>query len=69
MNTFRPDSLSIAEYSYSDPFATYSHSYILPRIRLLLAQREPGTRILDLGCGNGSLIGAIRHPRVAITRR
>lgn len=51
-----------AEYSYVDPFATHSHSYILPRIQALLSQRGPGTRILDLGCGNGSLLGRIDRP-------
>ena len=64
MNTISaiPNTPTTAEYSYADPFATYSHAYILPRIRALLSQRGPGTRILDLGCGNGSLLGAISRP-------
>lgn len=53
---------AVAEYSYVDPFATCAHKYVLPQIQRLLSLREPGTRILDLGCGNGSLIGAMRHP-------
>lgn len=52
---------STAEYKYADPFPTCSHKYILPRIQTLLSPLGPGSRILDLGCGNGSLIGAVRR--------
>jgi 2-polyprenyl-3-methyl-5-hydroxy-6-metoxy-1,4-benzoquinol methylase len=50
-----------AEYSYAHPFATCSHAYVLPRIQSLLSRRGCGTRVLDLGCGNGSLLGAISN--------
>jgi 2-polyprenyl-3-methyl-5-hydroxy-6-metoxy-1,4-benzoquinol methylase len=33
-----------------------------PGSRIYFSQRGPGTRILDLGCGNGSLLGAIDRP-------
>lgn len=54
--------LRTAEYKYSDPLASCAHVYILPLIRQLLSKPGPGTRILDLGCGNGAVMGNIARP-------
>jgi 2-polyprenyl-3-methyl-5-hydroxy-6-metoxy-1,4-benzoquinol methylase len=52
---------NLADYAYAHPFATCAHKYILRHIQAAVSERGPGARILDLGCGNGALIGAIRR--------
>jgi len=43
------------EYPYRDTAPTSAHQYLAPALRRLLR----GGRILDLGCGNGSLTAAV----------
>jgi 2-polyprenyl-3-methyl-5-hydroxy-6-metoxy-1,4-benzoquinol methylase len=49
-----PQSLSFIEYAYSDADLGCAHSYIAPKLLELLGTGRR-LRILDLGCGNGSL--------------
>jgi 2-polyprenyl-6-hydroxyphenyl methylase/3-demethylubiquinone-9 3-methyltransferase len=44
------------EYAFSDARANPSHGYLKPAVAAFLRTLPPGSRILDLGCGNGSLI-------------
>ena len=50
----------MAEYGYSNAELACSSSYILPVIRQELEGLPPGSVVLDLGCGNGSLLAAFR---------
>ena len=47
------------EYLYTDSNALHHHNYLMPALLKLLSQQDfsPGqkTRVLDIGCGNGSL--------------
>jgi 2-polyprenyl-3-methyl-5-hydroxy-6-metoxy-1,4-benzoquinol methylase len=47
------------EYSYADSRSGHHHAYLLPIILEAIAQhvslQRPKLRVLDLGCGNGSL--------------
>src|SRR5580698_9174347 len=44
------------EYAYADADSAHSHSYLLPSVTRFLRSLPSGSRILDVGCGNGSLI-------------
>jgi 2-polyprenyl-3-methyl-5-hydroxy-6-metoxy-1,4-benzoquinol methylase len=47
------------EYAYADSAASHHHHYLMPPLTTLLARPldtdQPKLRLLDLGCGNGSL--------------
>lgn len=40
---------------YTHPGLRGCHAYILPDLRRLCAGLKPGSRVLDVGCGNGAL--------------
>ncbi len=44
------------EYAYTDVRSNHSHAYLCPSVAEFLRSLPAGSRILDLGCGNGSLI-------------
>lgn len=49
-------------YAYSNANSTPAHAYLLPAIERLIAETMPSggaKRIFDLGCGNGSVAGAL----------
>jgi 2-polyprenyl-3-methyl-5-hydroxy-6-metoxy-1,4-benzoquinol methylase len=41
--------------NYTKPGLRGAHAYLLPAILRLLGDLPPGSRILDIGCGNGSV--------------
>jgi len=43
------------EYRYQNPAASCTHAYLLPAIKRLINGLATDGKILDLGCGNGSL--------------
>ena len=45
------------EYSYRDASAPHTSAYLLRQLDLLCGDVAPGTRVLDVGCGNGFLAG------------
>ena len=47
-----------SEYFYATPERMASASYLLPAILSVLKGLPAGTRILDIGCGNGALTSA-----------
>jgi 2-polyprenyl-6-hydroxyphenyl methylase/3-demethylubiquinone-9 3-methyltransferase len=49
------------EYPYSDAANNVNHAYLLPPIRRKLSVLPAGARVMDLGCGNGSLTAAWAH--------
>ena len=48
-----------SDYEYRSPETGCAHNYLLPIISKLLSTRGAKTRILDLGCGNGAVLGTI----------
>jgi 2-polyprenyl-6-hydroxyphenyl methylase/3-demethylubiquinone-9 3-methyltransferase len=46
---------SIDGYRWADGELTGAHSYLLPTIERLLKSAVVGARLIDLGCGNGSV--------------
>jgi len=46
---------------YTDAADNPTHSYRLPAIKRLLSGLPAGARVLDLGCGNGSLTAGWAH--------
>ncbi|MBD2292365.1 class I SAM-dependent methyltransferase [Anabaena sphaerica FACHB-251] len=48
------------EYQYQDNNLTNAHSFLMnPLLSILSEKSQPGAKILDLGCGNGSLSNVI----------
>jgi 2-polyprenyl-6-hydroxyphenyl methylase/3-demethylubiquinone-9 3-methyltransferase len=51
---------SLAEYSHGDAAPSHTASYIWPVIfDILECEASPGTRVFDLGCGNGAFAAAL----------
>lgn len=48
------------EYTYRSQSEGSAHSYLVPELCRLLANVASGSRCLDLGCGNGSMIRALQ---------
>lgn len=42
-------------YAYGDARRSHSSAYTLPHVRRFLAELNAGARVLDFGCGNGSI--------------
>lgn len=52
---------AVAEYSYSSAGPNHSHDYLQPVVADFVGEMRPGSRILDLGCGNGSMLATFRE--------
>ena len=48
------------DYIYTNAEHNQSHGWLLPAVTPLMAQLPSGSRVLDLGCGNGSFIATFR---------
>ncbi len=46
----------MSEYAYRDAAQTYPHGYLLPIVERLVRDVPAGATVVDLGCGNGSLL-------------
>src|SRR5262252_7412128 len=54
----------ISGFAWTDADATTAHDYLFPAIRQLLGELElpsPRKRLLDIGCGNGSLTARVHE--------
>lgn len=45
------------DYGYRDASASHIHANLIPRIFALAGTLKSGTRVLDVGCGNGFICG------------
>ena len=48
-------------YEYRNAEHEASHLHLFPTVYSLLLNLEPGSTVLDLGCGNGSFISLFKH--------
>jgi 2-polyprenyl-6-hydroxyphenyl methylase/3-demethylubiquinone-9 3-methyltransferase len=51
-----PDVEPATEYPYTDACPGSAHPFLLPAVGPFLRSLSPGSRVLDFGCGNGSLL-------------
>ena len=54
-------------YVYEGAKSNHSHGYLAPAIRASLRDLPRGSKILDLGCGNGSLTASWPRPGDEVT--
>lgn len=45
------------DYGFADASASHMHRHFMPRVLELAGPLKPGTRVLDVGCGNGFTCG------------
>lgn len=55
-----PNAVAANEYTYFDSELECSSSYLLPAILPILASLPADSAVVDLGCGNGSILGQLR---------
>lgn len=48
---------SYVEYGFANAERPYGADVVFPAVLALAGDLEPGTRVLDVGCGNGALAG------------
>jgi 2-polyprenyl-6-hydroxyphenyl methylase/3-demethylubiquinone-9 3-methyltransferase len=51
----------VAEYAYKSAGPNHSHDYLLPVVADFVKRIPPHSRILDFGCGNGSMLARFRE--------
>ena len=49
--------VSYKDYSFANADESHMHAHFMPHVFTLAGQFTPGTRVLDVGCGNGSTCG------------
>jgi 2-polyprenyl-6-hydroxyphenyl methylase/3-demethylubiquinone-9 3-methyltransferase len=57
--SWNPDTVALerpTEYSYYSANPSHTHAYLLPAVGPFMRSLSKGSRVLDFGCGNGSLI-------------
>src|SRR5437867_1269674 len=65
-NVQKVETVHCGEYGYKDASPPCTAAYLLKELTVLLGNLRPGTRVLDVGCGNGYLASYFlsRHCRV-----
>jgi 2-polyprenyl-3-methyl-5-hydroxy-6-metoxy-1,4-benzoquinol methylase len=50
-------SLQYRDFGYKDASGSHMYRHLMPKVLALAAPITPGTRVLDVGCGNGAICG------------
>jgi 2-polyprenyl-3-methyl-5-hydroxy-6-metoxy-1,4-benzoquinol methylase len=50
-------SISYKDYGFASAAESHMHRHFMPHIFALAGELKPGTRVLDVGCGNGAACG------------
>jgi len=53
-------------FEYSNSADSHMHGYFMPRLLELAGDLKPGTRVLDVGCGNGASCGELLRRGCAV---
>lgn len=48
------------DFGYGSEKPLCTHGYLLPAVLAMIGPITPGTRLLDVGCGNGSMAGEMK---------
>lgn len=57
-----------SDYSYESPEPTWSNRYLWPPVReIFLANLKSGSRIMDIGCGNGAIAAMLLDQGFSVT--
>lgn len=51
-----------SQFSFQEAEEIESHSYLLPAVRDAIGSAGAHCRVVDLGCGNGDLLSALKQP-------
>lgn len=54
----RYNSASMSEYGYLHPDAGCASRYVRPIVARVISDLRPGSVVLDMGCGNGAMLGS-----------
>jgi len=49
-------------FDYEDGRTFHSHDYLAPALTRFIESLSPGSRLVDLGCGNGSMLRKVLRP-------
>jgi 2-polyprenyl-3-methyl-5-hydroxy-6-metoxy-1,4-benzoquinol methylase len=55
-----PDTFTASEYTYNNSELGSASSYLLPAVSRMIATLPPNSTVVDMGCGNGSVLGQLR---------
>jgi 2-polyprenyl-3-methyl-5-hydroxy-6-metoxy-1,4-benzoquinol methylase len=50
---------AIADYGFHSDAASHTHGYLYPAVTAALAAHAPGSRLFELGCGNGAMAATL----------
>lgn len=57
MNSNTPAVPSYKDYGFAHPDESHMHPHFVPHVFAMAGEVSAGTRVLDVGCGNGALCG------------
>lgn len=53
------DAAPITDYGFRNDAASHTHAYLYPAVTTALTAHAPGTKLFELGCGNGAMAATL----------